>query len=193
MTFVSRVRVTGGFLAGLDLQFEPGLNVVVGPRGAGKTTLLELMRHALALSDGTQSSDRASFLRQVLGSGEVVLDLNTPRGAERLVVDADGAGSRPDLTAELALMLGQNELEEIADSPRRRLALVDLRNNRNFSRNSRSLQSKPSAYVRHKRDSKISSARNRPSLTTEKNSEDEKPNCLRATPIRWVRSERPWR
>lgn len=127
MTFVSRVRVTGGFLDGLDLRFGPGLNVVVGPRGAGKTTLLELLRHALALSDETRARDRAAFLRHALGAGEVVLDLNTPSGAERLVVDAEGGGARPELTEDLALMLGQNELEEIADSPTRRLALIDMR------------------------------------------------------------------
>lgn len=127
MTSVTRVRVTGGFLDGLDLSLTSGLNVIVGPRGAGKTTLLELLRHALAISEGTPSRDRENFLRHALGAGEIVVDLRTPNGAERLVVDAGGGGARPDVTADIALMLGQNELEEIADSPSRRLALVDMR------------------------------------------------------------------
>ncbi|MDM8083317.1 AAA family ATPase [Cellulomonas cellasea] len=127
MSLISRVRVTGGFLDGLDLELSPGLNVIVGPRGAGKTTLLELLRHALALPHGSPTGDRTAFLRHALGAGEVVLDLKTAAGAERLVVDAGGGGRRPDVTADLALMLGQNELEEIADSATRRLALIDLR------------------------------------------------------------------
>ncbi|MFC4613582.1 AAA family ATPase [Cellulomonas algicola] len=127
VSWISRVRVTGGFLDGLDLEFAPGLNVIVGPRGAGKTTLLELLRHTLALPHGSEMRDRASYLRHALGAGEVVLDLRTAAGAERLVVDASGGGSRADATADLALMLGQNELEEIADSATRRLALIDMR------------------------------------------------------------------
>lgn len=127
MSWISRVRVTGGFLDGLDLDLSPGLNVIVGPRGAGKTTLLELLRHALALPDGSEARDREAFLRHALGAGEVVLDVRTSAGAERLVVDAGGGGRRPEVTADLALMLGQNELEEIADSATRRLALIDLR------------------------------------------------------------------
>lgn len=127
MSWISRVRVTGGFLDGLDLELSPGLNVIVGPRGAGKTTLLELLRHALALPHASEMRDRAAFLRHALGTGEIVLDLRTSLGAERLVVDASGGGSRPELTADIALMLGQNELEDIADSPTRRLGLIDLR------------------------------------------------------------------
>lgn len=127
MASVARMRVTGGFLDGLDLEFASGLNVIVGPRGAGKTTLLELLRHVLALPHDEAPSARAAFLRHALGAGEVVLDLRTADGAERLVVDANGGGLRPEVSQDIALMLGQNELEEIADSPTRRLSLIDMR------------------------------------------------------------------
>lgn len=124
--WISRVRATGGFLAGVDLSLAPGLNVVVGPRGSGKTTLLELLRHALQL-DGPAAGSRSSLLRHALGSGEIILDVEFDHGSERLIVDAEGGGRRPDITSTTALMLGQNELEEIADNLQRRLALLDLR------------------------------------------------------------------
>jgi ABC-type multidrug transport system ATPase subunit len=50
--WISRIRVTGGFLNGLDVSLAKGLNVVVGPRGAGKTTFLELLRHAVGAQHG---------------------------------------------------------------------------------------------------------------------------------------------
>lgn len=124
--WISRVRATGGFLAGVDLKLTPGLNVVVGPRGSGKTTLLELLRHALQL-DGPAAASRPSLLRHALGSGEIIIDVEFEHGSERLIVDAEGGGRRPDITSTAALMLGQNELEEIADDPQRRLSLLDLR------------------------------------------------------------------
>lgn len=128
LVWISRLRVTGGFLSELDLEFSRGLNVVIGPRGAGKTTLLELVRHALGVehADRTRAEQQAKFIRALLGSGEVVLDIEDPSGGQRLVVDADGGGRRPELSG-LALMLGQNELENIASSARSRLRLIDLR------------------------------------------------------------------
>ena len=116
------------FLAGLDVQLSSGLNVVVGPRGVGKTTLLELIRHALGVphADNGQARQRAAAIRKLLGSGEVVLDVQDNAQGLRIVVDADGNGRVSDL-AEIALMLGQNELEEIASSSTSRLSLIDLR------------------------------------------------------------------
>jgi len=40
---IRRIKVTGGFLDGIDLNFAPGLNCVIGERGTGKTTLLEFI------------------------------------------------------------------------------------------------------------------------------------------------------
>jgi ABC-type uncharacterized transport system ATPase subunit len=38
------LSVTGGFLDGLRLDFEDGLNCIIGGRGTGKTTVLEFIR-----------------------------------------------------------------------------------------------------------------------------------------------------
>lgn len=62
----------------------------------------------------------------MLGAGEIVLDLEGDGQAARIVVDAGGAGRRPDL-ADVAIMLGQNELEQIASDPESRMRLIDLR------------------------------------------------------------------
>lgn len=128
--WISRIRVTGGFLKGLDVSLSDGLNVVIGPRGVGKTTLLELLRHALGAQHAEQRPEtlrqRQVFLDAVLGAGEVVLDIESDDGGRHLVVDAKGGGQRSDLS-RTALVLGQNELEEIASDAASRLNLLDLR------------------------------------------------------------------
>jgi energy-coupling factor transporter ATP-binding protein EcfA2 len=126
--WISRVRVTGGFLNGLDVTFTKGLNVIIGARGAGKTTLLELIRHAIGAkhADDRQARQHQEFLKAVLGTGEVILDLHSDDGGRHLVVDAKGGGQRPDLS-NAVLVLGQNELESIASDAASRLNLLDLR------------------------------------------------------------------
>jgi ABC-type cobalamin/Fe3+-siderophores transport system ATPase subunit len=126
--WISRVRVNGGFLAGLDVKLSPGLNVVIGARGVGKTTFLELIAHGfgLAHSDLAQSKRHTATVEKLLGAGEVVLDIVSDQHTSHIVVDAAGSGRRPDL-ASGALMLGQNELEQIASNAQSRLNLIDLR------------------------------------------------------------------
>jgi energy-coupling factor transporter ATP-binding protein EcfA2 len=128
--WISRIRVTGGYLHGLDVALSRGLNVVVGPRGAGKTAFLEFLRHALAAEHADRSPEaerqRASFLRAVLGAGEIVVDVESDDGGRHLVVDAKGTGQRADLSRSV-VVLGQNELEGIASDAPSRLNLLDLR------------------------------------------------------------------
>src|SRR5262249_5190489 len=44
---VARLRVVGGFLDGLDLDFHDGLTTILGPKGSGKSIIVELLRFAL--------------------------------------------------------------------------------------------------------------------------------------------------
>lgn len=126
--WISRLRVNGGFLNGLDARFDHGLNVVIGPRGAGKTTLLELIRHAIGAedADARREAQRKAQLSAVLGTGQVILDLEGEGESIQVLVDADGKGRRPDL-AQVAVVLGQSELEDIASDAPSRLKLIDLR------------------------------------------------------------------
>lgn len=126
--WVSRLRVNGGFLNGLDVSFVQGLNVVIGPRGVGKTTLLELIRHAIGAehADKTREAARQSLLTAVLGTGDVILDLQDDAGGFQLIVDAKGRGRREDISQSV-LVLGQSELEDIASDAASRLKLLDLR------------------------------------------------------------------
>jgi hypothetical protein len=43
------LRITGGFLAGIELEFADGLNCLIGGRGTGKTAALEFLRFGLGL------------------------------------------------------------------------------------------------------------------------------------------------
>lgn len=128
MVWISRVRVNGGFLAGLDVELARGLNVVIGPRGSGKTTLLELIRHALGIehADETEAKRQRKAISNLLGAGEVVVDVEDEHSSYHLVVDARGNG-RSHVLSTAALALGQNELERIASNSASRLNLIDLR------------------------------------------------------------------
>src|SRR5690349_17561149 len=106
--WISRIRVTGGFLHGLDMPLNPGLNVIIGPRGAGKTAVLELLRHALGAQHPDQSPaairQRSTFLEAVLGAGDVIVDVEADDGGRHLVVDAQGAGQRVDLSGAVVVL-----------------------------------------------------------------------------------------
>ncbi len=101
---------------------------MIGPRGSGKTTFLELIRHALGIehADETEARRQRAAVKQLLGAGEVVLDIEDEHASLHLVVDATGAGRNSALST-VALALGQNELERIASNSASRLNLVDLR------------------------------------------------------------------
>jgi hypothetical protein len=86
------------------------------------------MRHAVGARHADKSNIRQhqDFLDAVLGVGEVILDIESQDGGRHLVVDARGGGQRPDLSNSV-LVLGQNELENIASDAASRLNLLDLR------------------------------------------------------------------
>src|SRR4051794_21401934 len=67
------VKVNGGFLDGLDLDFSNGLNVLIGPRGVGKTSIIELIRFALGGANYVEdsSSESRDHALAVLRDGEV--------------------------------------------------------------------------------------------------------------------------
>lgn len=70
---VRRLVVQGGFLDGLDVSFQSGLNCIIGSRGTGKSSILNLLRFAL----GDWSQQPREFLQQVsslLEDGQVEVE-----------------------------------------------------------------------------------------------------------------------
>ncbi len=137
------LRVTGGFLAGAQLDFVDGLNCFIGGRGAGKTTALEFLRFGLGLVPDPKSNlprHRAldSLVKANLGNGRVSIELRTKtnmvytagRGANETVQVVNERGIAVPISLDRDLIFSadvfsQNEIEEIASSPASQLALLD--------------------------------------------------------------------
>ena len=124
---VRRVRVEEGFLDGLDVQFDDGLNVIVGPRGAGKTSLIELVRFALGVRGYTEESERTALehARSVLGSGEVTVDMQIGKNLVEVSRSSEEPTPRSLATYPKPIVLSQNEIESIGLAATGRLRLID--------------------------------------------------------------------
>lgn len=140
---IKSMRVTGGFLAGLNLSFSDGLNTVIGARGSGKSSLQELIRFALGVPPGRDDKDPLrrridSLIKSTLAGGRVELVIETKEGMTYtvsraadeapVVLSAEGtplpAGS---LRAQIfhADIYSQNEIESIAEIPHYQIDLLD--------------------------------------------------------------------
>ncbi len=140
---ITSLAVAGGFLDGTRLAFADGLNCIIGGRGTGKTTVLEFVRYILGpMPEATTGNARGKaiegLIRGNLGSGTIGLEVETKHGtryrAERpwddasQVLDADGEPVAVSLDRDLVFkadIYSQNEIEEIATTPRFQLSLID--------------------------------------------------------------------
>jgi hypothetical protein len=138
-----RLRVTGGFLGGLHLEFADGLNCFIGGRGAGKTTALEFLRFGLGLMPDPKSNPQRhrtldTLVKANLGAGRISVDLRTKadmvytagRAANETVQVVNDKGVAVPITLDRDLIFSadvfsQNEIEEIASSPAAQLSLLD--------------------------------------------------------------------
>ena len=93
--FIEQVQIEDGFLGGLHLRFEGGLNVLIGARGTGKTSLIELIRYALGASAFTEDAERRGNQQalSVLQGGQVTVVLRD--GEDRLVVTRGARDETP--------------------------------------------------------------------------------------------------
>jgi murein DD-endopeptidase MepM/ murein hydrolase activator NlpD len=140
---VLTLKVTGGFLSGVQLEFVDGWNCLIGGRGAGKTTALEFLRFGLGLMPDPKINTarfRAidSLVKANLGSGRVAIDLRTKtdmkytagRSAHDTVQVLNEVGTAVPISLDRDQIFGadvfsQNEIEEIASSPAAQLELLD--------------------------------------------------------------------
>src|SRR5260221_4715981 len=79
------LAVTGGFLAGAELDFADGLNCLIGGRGTGKTTALEFLRFGLGLMPDPKISPQRhrtieGLVKANLGGGRISIELRTKTG-----------------------------------------------------------------------------------------------------------------
>ena len=137
------LRVTGGFLAGAQLDFADGLNCLIGGRGAGKTTALEFLRFGLGLMPDPRTSPQRhraieALVKANLGNGRLSIELRTKtdmrytagRGVNESVQVLNEAGTAVPISLDRDQIFGadvfsQNEIEEIALSPAAQLELLD--------------------------------------------------------------------
>lgn len=129
------LKITGGYLDGVQIEFSEHLNAVIGGRGTGKSTLLECLRYALQLKPIGKNAQRQhdEIIKENLGKSkarvEVVIRssrMNGKRftvarryGESASVKDEDGNPSTfapIDLLPDIEIY-GQNEIYEIAQDP----------------------------------------------------------------------------
>jgi len=139
---IRSLEVHGGFVGSSRMEFASGLNCIIGGRGTGKTTVLEFLRYALdLLPDESLARERSQALHRLLSgnlsAGRVVLDIETKDGMcyrversldeERAIFDQEGGPVSISVPGPLfsAEVYSQNEIEEIANSPRFQLDLLD--------------------------------------------------------------------
>jgi hypothetical protein len=123
---VERLTVDEGFLAGLDIKFVPGLNVLIGERGTGKTSVIELLRFVLGagwFTDDAQTRGHQQAL-SVLGDGKATVTLFD--GVERFTLSRTANDNAPQrVLDDVVTVLAQNEIEALGVQPPGRLRLID--------------------------------------------------------------------
>ena len=135
------LRVIGGFLDGLNLDFDTGLTCIIGARGTGKSTILELIRFCLDQLPKKELSAAArkrvdSLIAGNLNGGRVELEIENADGVGYYISRAAGEEpmvldkKRNPVPVKLqgffrAEIFSQNEVEGIADQKRFQLDLID--------------------------------------------------------------------
>jgi DNA repair ATPase RecN len=125
---ILKLEVQEGFLDGLSLDFDPGLNVLIGPRGAGKTSIIELIRFCLGVEAYTPTNDRAAreHALSILRGGQCVVTVEIDGTVHEVARSAeDDPPTRPGAADEVPIILSQNEIERIGLNARGRIRLLD--------------------------------------------------------------------
>jgi ABC-type lipoprotein export system ATPase subunit len=132
---IEKLKITGGYLDGIEIDFSEHLNAIIGGRGTGKTTLLESLRFVLGIQPIGQAARKqhSEIVKENLGRSkarvEVVVrssQMNGRRfkvarryGEDPVVVDEEGNPSSfsPNELLPGIELYGQNEIYEIAQDP----------------------------------------------------------------------------
>ena len=125
--YISKVQVDEGFLDGLEVDLESGLNVIIGARGTGKTSLIELIRYCLGVPGYTPEATKRSrdHALSILGPGQVTLTLVD--GDRIITVSRTANDLEPQASAPYAspIVFSQTEIENVGLHAVGRLRLLD--------------------------------------------------------------------
>ena len=129
---IERLKITGGYLDGVEIEFSEHLNAVIGGRGTGKSTLIECIRYALGLRPIGKNAQKQhdEIIKENLGNSRARVELvirSSKMNGKRFIVarrygestnvrDEIGSPSTftpADLLPEIEIY-GQNEIYEIA-------------------------------------------------------------------------------
>lgn len=125
---IKSIQIEGGFLDGLDLDFKPGLNAIIGGRGTGKTSLIELIRYGLNAHSHNEESGRVSLdhALAVLEDGQITITVE--EDGHEMFFARTAEESKPRASGFLAegpIIFSQSEIENIGLDSRARLGLID--------------------------------------------------------------------
>jgi len=124
--YIERIQIEEGFLDGLDVAFEPGLNVVIGARGTGKTSLIELLKFCLDVRGHTPEATKRSMdhALSVLGGGQITVTLAD--GDRRITVSRTASDPAPRSNGSYLppLAFSQTEIETVGLQSSGRLSLL---------------------------------------------------------------------
>ena len=132
---IESLKVIGGYLDGLHIEFSEHLNAVIGGRGTGKSTLLECIRFCLQLEPIGENAQKQhnNIIKENLGKTNARIELvirSAHMSGKRFTIarsynqsatvkDENGnisAFAPRDLLPEIEIY-GQNEIYEIAQNP----------------------------------------------------------------------------
>ncbi len=134
---IRSIEVDDGFLQGVSIEFVDHLNCLIGSRGAGKTTLLEFLRYALRI-ETAKPKIQTKLLARNLKAGTIRVALETAkgqlytierrRGADPVVLNDAGevlSVAPEGVLDTAAYVYSQSEIQDMAETPTDRLALLD--------------------------------------------------------------------
>lgn len=127
--YVKKLQVEDGFLNNLNINFERGLNAIIGARGTGKTSIIELIRYCLGIDSTSKELTKKiiEHVGSILAEGSVVLTLADEKSLEELNINKTFGY---ELESEYnfkdhVIIFSQTEIENIGMEATGRLSLID--------------------------------------------------------------------
>ena len=141
---IKSIRATGGFLNGVQIEFDDHMNCLIGGRGTGKTTVLEFIRYALGFmpdvrTDPKRFRELEKLISSNLGNEAVEIEIETDMGLRYTIrrkgdnepgIIKDENGNIKDIDFRRsqifdAEIYSQNDIENAATNPQYLLNIID--------------------------------------------------------------------